>query len=172
MADRDNSITLDAHLGSIQTLLHDLRRAQSEASLTPDVLAIALQQVASNFRRDFPDVDQHTGAPIVERSVQELLGGYLQRVQDRRNAATTGIGALNRALNGGFPAQRLIVLLGAPGSGKTSFANQMAEHVATERPVLYVTSEDAPDILLAKTLARIGQVKYSAVLYGWNDYQA
>jgi replicative DNA helicase len=66
-----------------------------------------------------------------------------------------------------FQAKRLVALLGAPGSGKTSLANQIAETVARKRPVLYVTSEDSPDVLIAKTLSRIGDVKYSAVLYGW-----
>jgi replicative DNA helicase len=56
--------------------------------------------------------------------------------------------------------------LGAPGSGKTTLANQIADYVSRERAVLYVSSEDTPMTLLAKTIARRSTIEYSAVLHG------
>jgi replicative DNA helicase len=97
----------------------------------------------------------------------ELIDAYWDRVNERREYATTGVASLDRALSGGFDADRLIVLLGAPGSGKTTFCNQVADHTSnSRRPVLYITSEDIPHTLLAKTIARRGQIEYSAVLRG------
>ena len=157
--------TLDAHLESLQRVLHDSRAAQKDSRLAPDHLAAALAELLSNLHRDFPSDS------ITEVSTADLLAGFWERAQARKIAAPTGLGSLDKALNGGFQAKRLMVLLGAPGSGKTSLANQIAEKVAQERPVLYVTSEDAPDILLAKTLSRIAGIQYSAVLYGWADHR-
>jgi replicative DNA helicase len=98
----------------------------------------------------------------------DLIASYWARVQERKEYATTGIGDLDRALSGGFDYDRLAVLLGAPGSGKTTLANQIAVHVASiRRPVLYVTSEDQPHMLLAKTIARLGKIEYAAVLRGY-----
>jgi replicative DNA helicase len=97
----------------------------------------------------------------------DLIDAYWDRISERREYATTGVASLDRALSGGFDADRLVVLLGAPGSGKTTFCNQAADHVSnSRRPVLYVTSEDTPHTLLAKTIARRGQIEYSAVLRG------
>lgn len=100
----------------------------------------------------------------------DLIASYWDRVDERKEYATTGIGELDRALSGGFDRDRLAVLLGAPGSGKTTLANQMANHAASiRRPVLYVSSEDAPHTLLAKTLARLSKIAYSDVLRGDRD---
>src|SRR6266702_3812489 len=110
---------------------------------------------------------------ISEQSLRELMEGYWTHIKARKNCAPTGFRALNDALGGGLEAQRLVVLLGAPGAGKTALANQIADHAADAgRPVLYVTSEDTPFTLLAKTIARIGDVDYTAVLKGWETHQA
>ncbi len=110
---------------------------------------------------------------IVHQSVRELLHSYWAQVTLRKEYAPTGFARLNTVLGGGLEAKRLIVLLGAPGAGKTTLANQIADHVADAgRPVLYVTSEDHPHDLLAKTLARIGHISYTAVLKGWETERA
>ncbi len=60
-----------------------------------------------------------------------------------------------------------MIVLGAPGKGKTTLANQIAEHVANGgRPAVYVTMEDPAWALLAKTIARVGRLDYGAVLQG------
>jgi len=106
----------------------------------------------------------------IDQSTRELLANYWQQVKTRRNAASTGIAGLNDVLSGGIEPQRLVGLLGAPNCGKTALAQQLADHMACSgRPVLYVTSEDSPSTLLAKTLARIGNVNYTAVLKGWES---
>lgn len=100
----------------------------------------------------------------------ELVMNLWDTIGKRQQTVSTGFRQLDDILSGGFEPLRLVGLLGAPNCGKTTFAHQMAEEVATRgRPVLYVTSEDTPTALLSKSLARLGRVKYSAVLKGWEN---
>src|SRR4051794_23451755 len=65
-----------------------------------------------------------------------------------RSRATTGIAGLDDILGGGLPADRLYVVEGDPGSGKTTFALQfLREGVRLGQKVLYVTlSETAEEL--------------------------
>jgi replicative DNA helicase len=102
----------------------------------------------------------------------ELAASYWDRIAEQRNAAPTGLGGLDEALGGGLQAQRLFVVLGGPGSGKTTLVNQIAETVASRgRPVVYLTTEDPMNTLLAKTIARLGRVDYGVVLQGRGSEQ-
>lgn len=109
----------------------------------------------------------------VQKAPADIASGaidYWAHVAKRKETVGTGLAGLDSILGGGLEPQRLMILLGAPGGGKTTLANQMAVHAANSgRPVLYVTSEDVPFNLLAKTLARQGQLRYTAVLKGYED---
>lgn len=118
--------------------------------------------------------DQIIAALPAERKEQQaifspldLMASYWTRQAERRAMAATGFSALNKALSGGLERDRLYVLLGAPGSGKTTLANQIGDSVAYDRPVFYVSSEDTPLTLLSKTIARRSTIEYSAVLRGY-----
>jgi len=114
--------------------------------------------------------------PETDKEPPDIASGaidYWAHVAKRKETVGTGLKGLNGMLGGGLEAQRLMILLGAPGGGKTTLANQMAVHAAdSRRPVLYVTSEDIPFNLLAKTLARQGKLPYDAVLKGYTDKEA
>ena len=111
--------------------------------------------------------------PPTDVSIDDLLQGYWVQVEQRSDCAPTGFKTLNDMLGGGFESKRLVVVLGAPNSGKTTFVHQIADHIADSgRPVLYVTSEDIPHDLFSKTLARIGNVHYTAVQKGWEAERA
>lgn len=57
----------------------------------------------------------------------------------------TGCVGLDEILNGGIPANTITVLMGAPGTGKTIIAEEIAFHNATEeRPALYLTTLSEP----------------------------
>ncbi|HET8844589.1 MAG TPA: DnaB-like helicase C-terminal domain-containing protein, partial [Ktedonobacteraceae bacterium] len=99
----------------------------------------------------------------------DLMASYWAFQQERKTLAATGLPALNYALSGGLERDRLYVLLGAPGSGKTTLANQIADHISQQRAVLYVSSEDTPMTLLAKTIARRSAIEYAAVLRGYES---
>jgi replicative DNA helicase len=98
---------------------------------------------------------------------------YWAHVAKRKATVGTSLTGLDKILGGGLEPQRLMILLGAPGGGKTTLANQIAVHAADSgRPVYYVTSEDIPFNLLAKTLARQSQTNYTAILKGYEDQRA
>src|SRR5262249_30361550 len=57
----------------------------------------------------------------------------------------TGCEGLDQVLHGGFPANSLNVVMGAPGSGKTIMVQQIAfTNATTERPALYLTTLSEP----------------------------
>jgi circadian clock protein KaiC len=61
---------------------------------------------------------------------------------------STGNSGLDRVLKGGLPANRLYLLEGAPGSGKTTLALQfLREGVARGEPVLYITLSETREEL-------------------------
>jgi len=102
----------------------------------------------------------------------ELDASYWQRISAMKEAAATGFRGLNRMLSGGLHPERLMIILGAPGAGKTTFVHQIAEFVASRgRPAAYLACEEAPATLYAKTLACLGGVDYSAVQFGWPTYR-
>jgi circadian clock protein KaiC len=64
--------------------------------------------------------------------------------------ASSGIGGLDEILGGGFPADRLHLVEGAPGTGKTTLALQfLLEGARQGEPVLYVTLSETSDELWA-----------------------
>ncbi len=71
---------------------------------------------------------------------------------------TTGNAGADAILGGGFPANSINLIMGAPGTGKTLFAQQLAVHNATpERPVLYLTTLSEP---LAKVITYLQQLSF------------
>jgi replicative DNA helicase len=107
------------------------------------------------------------GRDLLTFSPLDLMAEYWQQQAERRELASTGFASLDQAFSGGLERDRLYVLLGAPGSGKTTWINQICDHVGRERAIFYVTSEDSPLVLLAKTIARRAMIEYNAVRYGW-----
>jgi circadian clock protein KaiC len=70
---------------------------------------------------------------------------------------TTGVLGLDDVLGGGLPSDRLYVVEGEPGSGKTTFALQfLREGVRRGQRTLYIT--------LSETLAELSDV---AASHGW-----
>src|SRR5690349_13634852 len=61
----------------------------------------------------------------------------------------TGVPQLDIVLGGGLPRGALVILLGQPGSGKTTLASQMAfAAAAREEQVLYFTAFSEPALKL------------------------
>src|SRR6185295_4398968 len=57
----------------------------------------------------------------------------------------TGCVGLDEVLHGGIPANTITVLMGAPGTGKTILAEQLAFSNATaDAPALYLTTLSEP----------------------------
>ncbi len=70
----------------------------------------------------------------------------------------TGIRGLDEVLNGGLPRARTILVVGSPGSGKTTFAMQfLAGGAKAGEPGLYVSLDEKPE-----------RVKSNLASFGWN----
>lgn len=152
-------------LNTIEVAQRTIAQELRIGSIKPDVMAKALEKALNNARQA-----SQTQKERITYTVEELINEYWNQIEKRKATISTGIPGLDSVLSGGLETKRLKVILGAPGSGKTTFTNQISVHVANSgRPVLYVTSEDSPFTLLAKTIARIGNIHYTAVLKGWAE---
>lgn len=70
----------------------------------------------------------------------------------------TGIKGLDEVLNGGLPKARTILVVGSPGSGKTTFAMQfLVGGAKAGEPGLYVSLDEKPE-----------RVKANLSSFGWN----
>ncbi|HVU35315.1 MAG TPA: ATPase domain-containing protein [Opitutaceae bacterium] len=66
------------------------------------------------------------------------------------DVAPSGITGLDEILRGGFPSNRLYLLRGQPGVGKTTLAIQfLLEGIARNEPSLYITLSESRDEILA-----------------------
>src|SRR5947209_5899771 len=158
--------------GAIEQLQNDLAHQLRRHDAGKQIDATQLLQGAKAAIERALGATTETVGPF-DYSIRDLIAGYWAHVGKRRENASTGFALLNEMLGGGIETQRLVVVLGAPNCGKTTFVHQMADHIANSgRPVLYVTTEDSPYDLLAKTLARISGVNYTAVKKGWENERA
>jgi replicative DNA helicase len=164
-------------LKALQTAIDNTAKERRQvealgAEVTKEQIQALLSSARSAFAQLYRDYGGHAeAAPVV--TLADLAGSYWDEVKKRRQGISTSLPDLDKAMGGGFQPGKLVILLGAPGSGKTTLANQMAEHIADAgRPVFYMTSEDTPGMLLAKTLARVYNIPYSAVLGGYKAVEA
>lgn len=115
-------------------------------------------------------VKEHTPAPEkseLEFSMRDLIAQYWTAAALHTNTVKTGFKKLDDYLSGGLEPGRLVGVLGTPNIGKTTFCHQIAEQVAgSGRPVFYVGGEDTPNALLAKTIARVGEMDYTSAIKG------
>ena len=94
-------------------------------------------------------------APVA--SSQEQFRTFVNGIQKGgHRPVPTGFGTLDALLDGGLRPQELVVLGGAPGIGKTAFAQQLLENIAggSRRQVLYFNLEMSQDQLYARSISR------------------
>lgn len=63
---------------------------------------------------------------------------------NRNRLPLSGIPHLDRLLDGGIPARNVLLLIGAAGTGKTTFCLQVGFAEARDSPVLYVSTFSEP----------------------------
>jgi DNA repair protein RadA/Sms len=100
--------------------------------------------------------------PGLSASVEPVpLGAIGADVQPR---ASTELPSLDRVLGGGLVAGSVALVGGEPGIGKSTLLLQVAEKLAAEGPVLYVSGEESPR-QIALRAKRLGTVHDNIRLY-------
>lgn len=85
-------------------------------------------------------------------------------VESGNGAIATGFGPLDNILGGGMLRSGLYVLAARPGMGKTTFALQIADSIATRGTVLFVSLEMSVEQIEGKRLARLSGIPSNEVL--------
>ena len=76
----------------------------------------------------------------------------------------TGVPGLDAVLGGGLPEYSFNVIAGAPGSGKTTLAQQMVfAHASPERPVLYFSVLGEPPLKMLRYQQQFGFFDFKKV---------
>lgn len=114
------------------------------------------------------------------RSPVELFDSFMEKIQtEAYKPVETGMPAFDRLLRGGIPRQSLVILSAAPGTGKTTLAQQVFEAAAAHgTDVIFLNLEMSREQLLARSLSRMihkdgGNIPASDIMrgYGWTDAQ-
>lgn len=109
-----------------------------------------------------------------ERNRDELTD-FLEKVQtDAYKPYETGLKFFDNLLGGGIIQQSLLLLMAAPGTGKTTLCQQLSEEMAArKKQVIYLNLEMSREQMLAKAIsgktARKGKPKTAIeILQGYN----
>lgn len=101
---------------------------------------------------------------LIEHSMVEYLD-LLQALSEGKNPAlSTGIGGLDKILNGGLRRGEVFVLGARPKHGKTALALAMARGLARHFWVLYLSQEMPVTQLMHRHTAALGTVDIGAIL--------
>lgn len=147
-----------------------LQSRLSEASATLNSLATPVASVMDSIGGDIRQWQKKTAfevLPVIDHIpdfVDELFGKPAASIP-------TASMHLDRALNGGWQAEKLYVIGAPPGCGKTTFCTYCADYAAERKhPVIYVAFEMSLQQLIISALARIGGFDSSlAEAKRWND---
>ena len=107
------------------------------------------------------------------KGLNVLLKPTLARIEEMCEAKggitglSTGFEAFDQKTTGLQPAD-LIIIAGRPSMGKTTFAMNIAEHVAisADKPVLIFSMEMPADALLTRSMASLGRVDQNRIRSG------
>ena len=133
--------------------------------LNADLHKMNLQSIVYNVAGDQHDLNealQADPAAFAERisaAEKELFKDDLDRFFEKVQTETykphrTGLNFFDELLAGGVINQSLLLLLAAPGAGKTTLCAQLAESMAAQQtPVIYINLEMSREQMIAKAIS-------------------
>lgn len=91
-----------------------------------------------------------------QAGTKDELTAFLERIQgETYKPIKTGLSFFDELLGGGVMKQTLLLLLAAPGTGKTTLCQQIAEEMAARKqPVVYLNFEMSREQMVAKSISR------------------
>lgn len=149
---------------------------------TPPRKAPESPQTGRNEQGNNTAVDEETPQKPAERvkTSTELFDMFLDKIQtETYKPLKTGMQSFDALLGGGILRQSLVILSAAPGTGKTTLAQQIFETMAaTGANVVFLNLEMSREQLLARSISRIisknGHTMTAAQVlkgYEWTDIQ-
>lgn len=104
------------------------------------------------------DTPNETNRPKGILTPEEEIDAFLDDIlTDRYEPIPTGIKSIDDMLQGGLIRQEIVTLTAAPGMGKTTLCQQIAEAMAENgHKILYYNLEMSKEQMLARSFARIG----------------
>ena len=123
--------------------------------------------------------DQAEEKPAEEPAADELTA-FIEKIQtEAYKPYRTELSFFDELLGGGVIRQTLLLLMAAPGTGKTTLCAQIAEEMATHgKPVIYINLEMSREQMLAKSISsratRNGEPLTALQVlqgYNWTDKQ-
>lgn len=111
--------------------------------------------VDAQIPTEAPEAPQN--AIQAQKTPVQLFDSFLEKIQTETfRPLKTGMAAFDSLLGGGILRQSLVILTAAPGTGKTTLAQQIFETMAAcGNDVIFFNLEMSRDQLLARSLARI-----------------
>jgi replicative DNA helicase len=130
---------------------------------TPDDAATLIDRAASRLEALSDSAKKKEPTPIAQ-GLAAHLAALEQRSSGGSPVLATGFMDLDKRLNGGLRPGWLCIVAGRPGSGKTSFALNVATHVAASRSVLFLSMEMPESELHDRMISALGRVPLSRVM--------
>lgn len=122
-----------------------------------------------------PAAFEQAAAAAVKELKRDDLTDFLDKVKtEAYRPHRTGLKFFDNLLSGGIIQQSVLLLMAAPGAGKTTLAQQLAETIAENKsPVIYFNFEMSREQMLAKAISaklyrRGGNKSALEILQGYN----
>lgn len=145
-----------------------------------DALRQAVTETADETRRQYGMAQQAAEAERQQHTGAGMVDAFLSAIQTRKyEPMPTGITDIDRALDGGFMRQWLVLLGAAPGAGKTALAQWIFEGMAKRGTAcVYLNLEMSREQILARSFSRLAarrghKIRTNVILQGyrWTDEQ-
>ena len=156
-----------------------IQTAKEAAEAAQEATQDTQQPQGEQEHTDTPEAPQ-TAQEAPQKTPAELFDTFFETIQTERfKPIPTGIEELDSLLGGGILRHSLLILSAAPGTGKTTVAQQIFEAMAAHgTDVIFLNLEMSREQLLARSLSRIihkqgHNMTAAQVLkgYAWTDYQ-
>lgn len=174
--DNDGNPNTAKHAQTLKNGLKRLGLRYIEADITGEYKDAndALRGNKEEFKRM---IESAQAAAIYEKNRDDLTDFFEKIQTDAYRPVRTGLTFFDDLLQGGVVQQSLLLLMAAPGTGKTTLCQQLAERMAgNKKPIIYLNFEMSREQMFAKAIsARVskrGNKKTALDIlqgYNWTD---
>lgn len=142
----------------------ELEDREAAAALVPAMAASAVtyQPAAALPTAQVAPFTQAQPAPHALAEPDDMIA-RLRRLQNQGPAHPTGLPPLDKALRGGLREEKLMIVGGAPGAGKTALVRQVGDYMCrTGVAVGWLASDEEPSAIDGRRLQAIGVPRATA----------